>query len=60
MCFPEGTRRRGTGTGGMVVREVTVGGVSSTVREKGVMCMLAMCNVSTSTHHCGRLCSRGS
>ena len=35
VCFPEGTRRRGTGTGGMVVREVTGGGMSSTVREEG-------------------------
>ena len=35
VCLPEGTRRRGTGTGGMVVREVTRGGVSSTVREEG-------------------------
>ena len=51
VCLPEGTRRWGTGTGGMVVREVTGGGVSSTVREEGgskyglelVMCM---CNVS--------------
>ena len=35
VCFPEGTRRRGTGTGGVVVREVTGGGVSSTVRKEG-------------------------
>ena len=35
VCLPEGTRRRGTGTGGVVVREVTGGGVSSTVREEG-------------------------
>ena len=34
VCFPEGTRHRGTGTGGMVVREGTGGGVSFTVREK--------------------------
>ena len=34
-CFPEGTRRRRTGTGGMVVREGTGGGVSSTAREEG-------------------------
>ena len=35
VCFPEGTRGRGTGTGGIVVRECTGGGVSSTVREEG-------------------------
>ena len=34
MYFPEGTRRRRTGTGGMVVREGTGGGVSSTMREE--------------------------
>ena len=35
VCFPEGTRRRRTGTGGMVVREGTGGGMSSTVRKEG-------------------------
>ena len=35
VCFPEGTQCRGTETGGVVVREVTGGGVSSTVREEG-------------------------
>ena len=34
VCLPEGTWHRGTGIGGMVVREVTGGGVSSTVREE--------------------------
>ena len=35
VCLPEGTRRRRTGIGGMVVRGGTGGGVSSTVREEG-------------------------
>jgi len=34
VCLPEGIQRRGTGIGGMVVREGTGGGVSSTVREE--------------------------
>ena len=35
VCFPEGTRCRRTGTGGIVVREGTGGSMSSTVREEG-------------------------
>ena len=61
VCFPEGTWRRGTGTGGMVVWEGNGGGASSTeggmwVPNDGlelVMCMLVMCNVSTFTHQHG-------
>ena len=51
VCFPDGTQRRRTGTGGMVVREVTGGGVSSTVREEGapndgLELVMYVCNVS--------------
>ena len=48
VSFPEGTRRWGTGTGGMVVWEGTGGGVVTTVREEGSKWLLGTGNVHAS------------